>query len=188
MCLKFQINVARLATILRSLGAALAVQLALSAPAASQDDGFQIAGFRPHASISFASLHVNATQDFQDFNPGFALGFTRRVGAEWFELGAEGGVFRNSFGGRSTYAIAFGDARVLNRRRVSAHAGIFAGFAEYSEIRNTPAGVPRVGDYIFVAGPQVSLRWRDRYELRSRAVFGLEKTDAVVSFQFTYRF
>ncbi|MCF6304388.1 MAG: hypothetical protein L3J33_03340 [Rhodobacteraceae bacterium] len=117
-----------------------------------------------YTSISIASLHVNATRDFNEFNPGIGIGVT--WGNDVLRYGLEVGTFRNSYYFQSTYATANWRWRVATLGDVNIWAGGWLGFAEYPNLIGyaDKFGIPRIGDFVMVGGASATVEF-DRFNI-----------------------
>jgi len=105
-----------------------------------------------YGTVNIASLHINATRDFNEFNPGLGLGVT--WGSDTFRYGVEAGFFENSYSHQSTYITTNWRWRVADFENVGLWAGGFVGFADYPNLTGyaDKFGIPRIGDHIMIGG------------------------------------
>lgn len=127
--------------------------------------------------INLAAKHVNATQEFNELNPG--LGVNVSWGKQW-RASLSGGVYLNSYSSWSGYALAGLDARLVDMPALDIYAGVWAGFAQYGNLvgyadRN---GIPRIGDYIMMAGGSASAKF-EAVEVVVRYLPAGDKMDGV---------
>jgi len=102
--------------------------------------------------VGIGSKHINATRDFNEFNPSLGLGCA--WGGERFQYGLEGGVAYNSYSNWMTYGAAFAHARAASFESVDLWAGAFVGYAGYANLATSGgSNIPTLGDtHIMVAG------------------------------------
>jgi len=148
-------------------------------------------GLRPHLTFNLASLHLNASRDFNEFNPGIGIGLTAPVGTGPSEIGVEAGQYRNSLGDQSYYVMASFDAQIASLTpNMALRLGAFSGFARYPGTANKfkNHGVPTIGDWVLAVGLQTTLRIADTYDVRLRVMPAGNVADALFTAQMAVRF
>ena len=145
------------------------VLTALAAPAAVAQEW--------SADVNLAAKHVNATESFNEINPG--LGVSVSWGEQW-RASLSGGVYLNSYSDWSGYALVGLDTRLVDMPAFDLYGGVWAGFAQYGNLvgyadRN---GIPRIGDYIMVAGVSASVKF-EAVEVVVRYLPAGDKMDGV---------
>lgn len=186
-------------TMLAAFGVALIYSLfAMQAAAGSPDDSRPTldltrlgAEWRPVVAVSVASAHIGAERDFQEFNPGGAIGFRSGLGWRRGEWGGEVGYFLNSYDEGSAYAGVWADWPVLALTdRLDLRLGAFFAYAEYPQLVDEAKdfGALTIGDFVPLLAAQASLRLDDRFALVARFGPGISDSDLILGFQAMYFF
>lgn len=163
--------------------------LAAVAVAGTAAQGFDLSQARAHVAFNIGSHHLNASRQFEEFNPGLGVGVT--VPTAGGEAGFELGQYRNSLGADSHYAMAHIDWQVASAGAdIALRLGGFGGMARYpgdaAKFKNR--GVPTVGNWVMAAGVQATVRIADTIDLRMRAMPAGNVADALFTAQVAYRF
>ena len=157
---------------------------------ATAKDG-QTDGLRPHLAFNLGSHHLNASRDFNEFNPGIGIGQPGPIGTGTSQLGVEAGQYKNSLGDQSYYLMASFDAQIASiTPNVALRMGGFSGFARYKGTANKfkNHGVPTIGDWVLAVGLQTTLRVADTYDLRLRVMPAGNVADALFTALMAVRF
>ena len=146
---------------------------------------------RPHLTFNMASYHLNASQNFNEVNPGIGLGVTVPDDVLGGEFGLEVGQYRNSLNRGSYYATGSYDWQVADfGNNVALRLGGFAGASHYpgdaAKFKNR--GVPTIGNWVIVGGAQATVRIDDTYDMRLRILPAGKVADALFTFQMAIRF
>jgi len=147
--------------------------------------------FRLVFSLRRCGHHLNASRDFNEFNPGIGIGITGKIGSGSTEFGLEAGQYKNSLSNQSYYLIASADTEVLSvSEDLKVRMGGFTGFARYPETANKfkNHGVPTVGDWVLAIGLQTTFRVADTYDLRLRVMPAGNVADALFTAQLAVHF
>lgn len=108
---------------------------------------------------NLASYHIDPDMEFNEINPGIfvSVAFGDSDAAQY---GIQVGSYLNSFNEKTSYALGFINAPVLELNHSQIRVGAFAGFFEYPNVVEKAAqiGWPTIGDYVLAIGP--SLTWR----------------------------
>lgn len=186
-------------TMLAALGVALiASAFATQAAAGPADDRRPTldlsrlgAEWRPVVAVSVASAHVGAERDFQEFNPGGAIGFRSGLGWRRGEWGGEVGYFLNSYDEGAAYAGVWADWPALALSDgIELRLGAFFGYAEYPQLVDEAKdfGALTIGDFVPLLAAQASLRLDERFALVARFGPGISDSDLILGFQAMYLF
>lgn len=145
-----------------------------------------------HVMANIASYHLGASTEFNEVNPGIAIGVSRVIGQKTsWELGGEIGFYNNSYNEITRYALANADFR-LSRISPSSEirAGAFLGLFEYPTVINyaNDRGIPTIGNFIMVPGIAAMVRFDSGYDFRVKVAPGGAKSDAIFSLQFVRTF
>lgn len=146
---------------------------------------------RPHLMFSLGSYHLNASQDFNEFNPGIGLGVTIPDDTFGGELGLEFGHYENSLSSSSYYATGSYDWQVMDfGGNTTLRLGGFAGASHYpgDSDKFKGRGVPTIGNWVIVAGAQGTVRIDDTYDVRLRVMPAGNVADALFTLQLGVRF
>lgn len=165
---------------------AIAYMLVLFLSFARAGLAFELTETRPHLTLNVGSYHVNASQDFNEFNPGIGAGLTFGIRNPNIEIDVEVGQYRNSLSDNSVYVMAAWDAQIARlSSNVTWRAGTFFGFSHYpgDSSRLKGRGVPTIGNWVMGAGLQSSLRLNDTTDLRVRVMPAGNVADALFTMQ-----
>ena len=170
----------------------LACLMALMLSACTLVNETDLSRSEPFIAFALASEHVGAERDFVETNPGVGVGTEVPVGTRPIGVGAELGVFRNSFDDTSPYAVVFAEGKVnpFGAKRPIG-LGAFYGYGRYpTEVeRARERGFLVIGEFVPVGGLQVTVPVLERNDLRFRIVPGvLESTSTVIAIQANVRF
>ena len=170
----------------------LACLMALMLPACAVVNETDFSRAEPYVAIALASEHIAAETDFVETNPGIGIGTEAPVGDRPFGVGAEVGIFRNSFDEASAYLVGFAEGKVnpLGAERPIG-LGVFYGYGRYpgEAERARDRGFIVIGDFVPIAGLQVTVPVYGPGDLRFRIVPGLlESTSTVIAIQANIRF
>jgi len=146
---------------------------------------------RPYLVVNLASYHLNASQNFNEINPGIGIGVTLPDQMMGGELGLEIGQYRNSLDSGSYYATGSYDWQVADfGGDVALRMGAFAGASHYpgdaAKFKNR--GVPTIGNWVIVGGAQATVRIDDTYDVRLRVLPAGKVADALFTLQMAVRF
>ena len=158
---------------------------------AQMANAFEWSNARPHLTFNLASHHLNAQQEFNEFNPGLGVGVSVPNHDRSSELALEVGQYKNSLNRQSIYATASIDRSVwMINANSEVRFGAFGAFAQYdrSAASLKKRGVPSVGDWVVAVGAQVNLRISDTNDLRLRIMPAGDIADALFTLQTTIRF
>ncbi len=168
-----------------------AVALSLGLGFVGSASAFELSAARPHLTFNLASYHHNATEDFNEVNPGIGIGVTfedKRFGGE---LGFEAGQYKNSLNSNSYYLTTSYDWEVADLGNdVKVRLGGFTGASHYPGDANKfkDRGVPTLGNWVLVAGAQATVRVNDTYDVRLRVLPAGDVADALFTMQVGFRF
>lgn len=143
-----------------------------------------------YAAITHASHHVNASKEFNEVNPGLAIGSEAPLMRSRMSLGVEGGRFRNSSDEMTTYGALYGEYGVIKSNPRALRLGAFTGWAEYpaEAAKNRAEGKWAIGDFIPVIGLQATVPTLGPHEFRLRVTPGLSRSDAIITLQSNFVF
>ena len=166
------------------LGITLVLSLATNALA------FEFADLRAQAVLNIGSRHVGTSYEFEEFNPGLAVGAFAPVFGGSAEVASEVGFYRNSLGRTSIYATGSIDTQVLGNDRTQLRLGAFAGLANYPDDARkfADSGVPTLGSVVLIGGAQATMRFDDRLDFRVRALPAGNVADVILTGQIAIRF
>ncbi len=142
--------------------------------------------------VNLGSKHFQSGLGLNEFNPGLAVEYRQSIGASrYWEIGAEAGMYLNSYEELTKYGLVSIDREVLEfGDENSVRVGIFAGFFEYSNVVDEArlAGVPTIDDYVFIPGLTAELRFDGNTSLKLKLVPGTPKSSGLVTFQLGLKF
>ena len=166
------------------------VGITLVLASATQVLAFDTSSMRPHITLNIASHHLNASDTFEESNPGIGVGFTVPVDEQGSEFGLEVGQYRNSIRSNSVYVMGSLDTPVASLSSAAdLRLGVFGGVARYpGATKKFKSGVPTMGDWVLAAGGQATVRIREDYDVRMRVLPAGNVADALFTLQVAYRF
>ncbi len=141
---------------------------------------------QPHVTFTLGSNHLGADEEFNEFNPGIALGFTLPARDSDWIYGLEVGQYRNSHSQNSQYVLGSIERPVAQLGdETTLKLGLMAGLARYNEVAQELGrkGVPTIGDWVLAGGATAAINHRDRLELRVGVVPAPGVADAIFTFQ-----
>lgn len=108
---------------------------------------------------NIGSYHVDATEDFNEVNPGAFISVSFNV-EKRFQSGFQVGGYLNSYRERTLYGIGFVNYRIKQYDDAELLLGGFAGLFEYPNLvaQAKRSGIPTVRNAIFAAGPSLTYR------------------------------
>ncbi len=146
----------------------------------------ELVDIRPHLTVNIGSYHLNASQDFNEVNPGLGVGLTFGIANPNIELDIEIGQYRNSLSDNSVYIMGAWDTQIAKLSpNLTWRAGSFIGVSHYpgDSSRLKGNGVPTFGNWVMGGGLQTSLRLNDDTDLRMRIMPAGKIADALFTLQ-----
>lgn len=168
-----------------------AVLLSLSLISATPSAAVDLDNASPYIAFNLGSYHLNASQDFNEVNPGLGVGVSMPSGIGNFSLDVELGQYRNSIKSDSYYVMSSLDHQIYAPSdRLSVRLGAFGGFAHYpgNKIKFKNSDVPTIGNWVLAAGLQTVLRVDNKYDVRLRVMPAGKVADALFTLQLARRF
>ncbi|MCF6271644.1 MAG: hypothetical protein L3J37_00425 [Rhodobacteraceae bacterium] len=135
--------------------------------------------------VNIGSYHIESTGEFKEFNPGAFISVT--YGDEnRLQYGFQFGGYSNSYGNRTTYALGFVNYRIKKYEGAELLIGGFSGLFEYANLVSyaESAGIPTVGDMVYIAGPTLTYRLENGIDLTLGYIpFRGKQTNGILTLQ-----
>lgn len=172
--------------VLRRLVFAIAYLLVLFISFVRPALAVELTDIRPHLTLNVGSYHLNASQEFNEVNPGLGVGLTFGIANPNIEVDVEIGQYRNSLSDNSVYIMGSWDTQIAQlSSNLTWRAGSFIGLSHYpgDSSRLKGNGVPTFGNWVMGGGLQTSLRLNDETDLRLRVMPAGKIADALFTLQ-----
>ena len=116
--------------------------------------------------VNLGSYHIESTEDFNELNPGAFVSVSFNT-ENRLQYGFQLGGYSNSYSDRTLYGLGFVKYRIKNLEESELFIGGFSGIFEYPNLvtQARSAGIPTVGDMVFIAGPLLTYRLKDGLDL-----------------------